>query len=101
MRVGVLEVSQNPADTPIHFVRKDIAAKFLDHFYKGKRACVRIDEALIQIVCKLSFGQLKALLKAPPRSAKWTATNTRWDWAESVLARYPVHDQTSYHYGAS
>jgi len=101
MRIGVLEVSQNPADTPQHFVSKPLAEKFLNHFCNGKRACVRIHEALIQIACKLTFGQLKGLLKAPPRSAKYTPTHTRWDWSEPIAARYPARDQTSYQYGAS
>ena len=101
MRIGVLELSQNPTDTPQHFVSKPLAQRFLNHFHKGKRAVVRIDSARIQIVVNMAFAQLKGLLKPRSGALPVPLTNTRWDWAEPVIARYPARDQTSYGYGIS
>ena len=70
--------------------------------YKGRRAADRVHAHLIWIRVKLTFAELKHLVRmACTKSKEYTPTNTRWDWSEPVLARYPAVDQTSYHYGAS
>jgi hypothetical protein len=61
MKVGVLEHSQEPGETPAHWLRSKLADRLVEH----RQAIWLVTRRLLKIVVRKTFSQLVSFLRQP------------------------------------